>query len=100
PWEFQNLAENLDYADKLAELRMAHEDWMLKYGDMAALNEMEMVKAWWNGQESAPVTQAPEVNYQDGKVHLSSATSSSLISYRKSKGEDWKLYSRPFEAQA
>lgn len=98
PWEFDNLAENPDYADKLAELRMAHEDWMLKYGDMAAQDEMEMVRNWWGGQDSAPVTQAAEMDFQGGKVSLSSATSSSVISYRKSKGGDWKLYSKPIEA--
>jgi len=100
PWEFQNLIENPDYADKLVELRMAHEDWMLKYGDMAAQNEMEMVRNWWGGQDSPPVTQEADVDFRGGKVSLSSVTSSSVISYRKSKGEDWKLYYKPFEANA
>lgn len=100
PWEFENLVENSDYAEKLAELRMAHEEWMLKYGDMAAQDEMEMVRNWWGGQDSPPMTQEADVDFQGGKVSLSSATSSSVISYRKSKSEDWKLYSKPFEAIA
>ena len=100
PWEFENLVVNPEYADKLAELRMAHEEWMLKYGDMAVQNEMEMVRNWWGGQDSAPATQEAEVDFQGGKVGLSSATSSSIISYRKSKADGWSLYSQPFDAQA
>lgn len=100
PWEFKNLVEDQNYAGKLAELRMAHEEWMLKYGDMAAQDEMEMVRAWWGGQDSAPVTQAAKVDFQDGKVGLSSATSSAIIAYRKSKNHGWILYLKPFEAQA
>ncbi|GAA0877879.1 sulfatase-like hydrolase/transferase [Algoriphagus jejuensis] len=98
PWEFKNLAEDPDYAEQLAEMRIVHEEWMLKYGDMAALNELEMVRNWWGGQDSAPVTQVPEVDFQGGKVSLSSATSSSIISYRKSKSAGWNIYSKPFEA--
>lgn len=100
PWEFENLVEDPEFADKLAELRIAHEEWMLKYGDMAAQDEMEMVRNWWGGQDSAPVTQAAKVDFQGGKVDLSSATSSAIIAYRKSKNDGWSLYSKPFEAQA
>ncbi len=99
PWEFVNLAEDERYADKLAELRQVHEDWLLTYGDLGALNEIEMVKTWWDGQNSPPLTAVPEAKFQDGKVSLSSATGSAVIAYRKSKSEGWKLYSRAFDAQ-
>jgi arylsulfatase A-like enzyme len=98
PWEFVNLAEDPSHAEKLAELRMAHEDWLLAYGDLGALNEMEMVRNWWNGQDTPPVTEAPKVDYQGGKVSLSSATPSAIISYKKAKSEGWQLYSKAFEA--
>lgn len=49
PWEFANLVGNADYAEKLDELRKALQDWITKYGDQGALDEMEMVKTMWNG---------------------------------------------------
>jgi N-sulfoglucosamine sulfohydrolase len=97
PWEFKNLVANPEYADKLKELRKAHEDWMEEYGDMGALNEMEMVRNWWGGKGEAPTTKPAQVKYENGKVSLSSATSSASIGYRKSKNEGWKVYIAPFD---
>lgn len=100
PWEFVNLAQDPKHAEKLAELRLAHEEWLLAYGDLGALDEMEMVRAWWNGQDSPPVTETPEVDFQGGEVSLSSVTSSAVIAYRKSKSHGWSLYSKAFDAAA
>ncbi len=100
PWEFTNLAGNPHNAEKLAELRKAHEDWIAKYGDKGALNEIEMVKAMWNGAENPPVTAEAEVSFSEGKVTLSCPTPSALIGWRKSSGDAWKVYTGPFEATA
>jgi len=97
PWEFKNLAGNPEFAEKLAELRKAHEDWITEYGDMGALNEMEMVRNWWGGKDEVPTTEPAQVIYESGKVSLSSATSSASIGYRKSKNESWKVYVAPFD---
>lgn len=97
PWEFNNLAGNPKFADKLMELRKAHEDWIAKYGDMGALNEMEMVRNWWGGEDEAPATKPAKVEIENGKISLSSATSSASIGYRKSKNESWKVYATPFD---
>lgn len=98
PWEFTNLAGNPDYAEKLAEFRKAHEDWVAKYGDKGALNEMEMVRNWWNGGENPPVTAEAEVSFSEGMVTLTCPTSSALIGWRKSSLDPWKIYTGPFEA--
>ncbi|MCS5491396.1 sulfatase family protein [Algoriphagus limi] len=100
PWEFTNLAGNPDYAEKLAELRKAHEDWVVEYGDKGALNEMEMVKAMWNGGDNPPVTAEADVEFENGMVTLSCSTPSALIGWRKSSFESWKIYTGPFEAMA
>lgn len=100
PWEFNNLVENPDYAEKLEELRKAHEVWIEKYGDMGAIDEMEMVRSWWNGGENPPVTAAAEVSFAEGKVTLSCPTPSALIGWKKSSSDSWKIYTGPFEAVA
>ena len=98
PWEFTNLVGNPDYAEKLAELRKAHEDWVVKYGDKGEMNEMEMVRSWWNGGENPPVTAEAEVSFSEGMVTLTCPTPSALIGWRNSSGETWKIYTEPFEA--
>ncbi|MFN3996651.1 sulfatase [Algoriphagus sp.] len=97
PWEFNNLVEIPEYADKLKELRKAHEDWIAKYGDLGALNEMEMVRNWWGGKDEPPITEPAQVKFENGKVSLSSATSSASIGYRKSKNDSWRVYAAPFD---
>ncbi|MDF2156796.1 sulfatase [Algoriphagus sp. CAU 1675] len=100
PWEFTNLVGNPEYANILKELRKAHEDWIAKYGDKGAMNEMEMVKAMWNGAENPPITSAAEISFSEGKVSLNCPTPSALIGWRKSTSDSWKIYTGPFEAVA
>ena len=97
PYEFNNLAGNADYADKLAELREAHLKWIDDFGDLGALPEMEMVKQWWNGADEPQITEPAEVHFEDGKVSLSSATKSASIGYKKSSSDVWSVYISPFE---
>ena len=96
PWEFKNLIGNPLYEEKLRELRKAHEDWVLTYGDLGALDEMSMVRNWWGGKDSPPVTSPAESTYQGGKISLKSSSPGASFGYRKSKNEPWKLYSMPF----
>ena len=98
PWEFKNLIGNPLYEEKLRELRKAHEDWVLTYGDLGALVEMDMVRNWWGGKDSPPVTSPAESKYEGGKISLKSSSPGASIGYRKSTLEPWKLYSMPFAA--
>ena len=98
PWEFKNLIGNPLYEEKLRELRKAHEDWVLTYGDLGALVEMDMVRNWWGGKDSPPVTSPAESKYEGEKISLKSSTPGASFGYRKSKNEPWKLYSIPFAA--
>lgn len=100
PWEFVNLAEDSGYEEKLLEMRMVLDEWMIQFGDKGSLNEVQMVQDWWGGKDSAPVTAKPEVSFQDGKVSLSSETPSSLFGYKKSANDPWQIYSQPFEWNA
>jgi N-sulfoglucosamine sulfohydrolase len=98
PYEFNNLVDDPGHAEKLKELRAAHEKWISDYGDMGALNEMEMVRNWWGGKDEPPLTQPAQVIFENGKVSLISATSSASIAYRTSKNEGWKVYVDAFNA--
>ena len=98
PWEFKNLIGNPLYEEKLNELRKAHEEWVLNYGDLGALNEMQMVRNWWGGKDSPPIATPAESTYEGGKVSLKSHTPGASFGYRKSTDDPWKIYSKPFAA--
>lgn len=98
PWEFKNLIGNPLYEEKLRELRKAHEGWALTYGDLGALDEMSMVRNWWGGKDSPPVTFPAESTYEGGKISLKSSSPGASFGYRRSKNEPWKLYFMPFAA--
>lgn len=100
PWEFNNLVGNPEYDAKLEEMRKAHLDWINYYGDLGAKPEMEMVKEWWGGKDTAPVTEEPIVLFEDGLVALGSGTPSASIGYKKSSKDVWSVYLEPFEADA
>lgn len=97
PYEFNNLAENPDYANILTELRAAHLSWVEEFGDMGAVPEMEMVHAWWNGADHAPRTEPVEMLFEDGNVSLSSRTKGASIGFKKTAAEAWSVYQFPFE---
>ena len=100
PYEFNNLAGNPDYADKLAELRAAHLKWIEDFGDLGAIPEMEIINQWWNGADHAPITEPVKVRYEDGKVFLSSATKGASVGFRKNASDAWSVYQFPFEMNA
>ncbi len=100
PYEFKNLASDPAFSKKLAELRKAHEAWIEDYRDLGAVNEMEMVRTWWKGKDTPPVTGEAEVGFSVGKVTLTCPTPSALIGWRKSSREPWKLYTGPIAAAA
>jgi len=99
PYEFENLASNPEYASKLAELREKHEAWTKQFGDLGAVNEIELVKNWWGGQTEAPKTAEPEIRLEGGYVTISCQTSGASIGYRTDTQQAWKVYTEPFLAK-
>ena len=98
PYEFENLASNPEYASKLAELREEHEAWTKQFGDLGAVNEIELVKNWWGGQAETPKTAVPEIQLEGGYVTISCQTAGASIGYRTDTQQAWKVYTGPFLA--
>lgn len=99
PNEFKNVASDPAFAEKLAELRQAHEQWIWDYGDFGAINEMEMVRTWWKGKDTPPLTPTAKLKFENGKVYLNNPNPSATMGYRFSESESWKVYIGPFEAK-
>ena len=91
-----NLAANPAYAKKLAELRKKHQEWTKQYGDLGAINEVELVKKWWNGQSAPPVTEKAVIGLSNGTVSITCPTKGASIGFRTKAKGPWQVYTKPF----
>lgn len=98
PYQFNNLAANPAYKNKLKELKEAYDKWMDEVGDVHSLNELELRNKMWGNDKEAPVTAKPElVKVKDGYM-ISCNTQGASIGYKllpkdgKAKMDNWKTY--------
>ena len=82
PNELHNLASDPAYKNKLEELRNAFWEWTMKVGDMGSIPEKEMVRAWWNGKDSPPITAKPTITKTSEGAIISCSTPGTSIGYR------------------
>jgi arylsulfatase A-like enzyme len=102
PHELENLAGLPEYQDKLVELRTAMNEWLGRVGDMGDVPEVEMVQAFWNGEDEMPVTGRPQLRRDSlGRFMLESKTPGAQIAYRilpaDREREGWRVYTGPFD---
>jgi arylsulfatase A-like enzyme len=100
PHELNNLASDPAYAEKLAELRLAMDQWINEVGDLGATNEVEMVQQFWDGADEMPVTGRPQLRRDSiGRFILESKTPGAQIAYQITKpGKKpgpWEVYIEP-----
>lgn len=99
PWEVRNLVDSPEHADVLTRLREALDGWIEETGDLGlVLPEKRMVEEhlWPGGLQ--PVTAAPTMHREDGRVILACGTPGASIGYRTEKGGPWTVYAGPFPA--
>ncbi len=101
PDEINNLADDPAYQEVLIHMRAATDAWIKRTGDLSAIPEAEMIEAMWPGMVQ-PVTAAPSISVQDGRVTLTSATQGASIAYAFGEDEPspGTVYSGPFDANA
>jgi len=97
PQEIDNLAGDPAYRDTRRQMRGAMDRWIARTGDMSAVPEAEMIAAMWPGMVQ-PVTAAPVLATEDGRVVLSSATPGASIAYTLdgTAPEPGRIYTGPF----
>lgn len=103
PHELHNLAGDPQYADQLAEMRRACEQWMEEIGDLGVMEEIDEIRHLWGGLEQ-PATAEPKVNITDGKATITCPTEGASIGYQivqdGEEPESWAVYTGPFSAPA
>lgn len=100
PYEVNNLADDPQYAQKIAEMHQALKDWETRTNDMGGIPEPELIKQIWPPDGVQPQTaECTHAVGKDKEVELSSATEGTSIAYRYLSAKDtsdWLLYTQPF----
>lgn len=97
PFELDNLVADPARFQELERLRAALASWRERIGDWSDEPEEAMVARFNPGGE-VPVTAAPKIVVQEGRV-LISASDNASVGYRIDEGP-WQLYTGPFAARA
>lgn len=102
PHEINNLANDPAYAEKLTELRTAHEAWKRETNDWGLIPETELKKRLWPPNGEQPVTARVTFKQEmlddtSTSVTLHSATEGASIAYTINDKTHWRLYTQPVE---
>ena len=102
PHEVHNLANDPAYQEVLLRMRIAHQSWFNRVGDVGLIPE-PMIDAWRAPDGYWQTTQSPIVSlssqpFLDGKtvVSLSCPTEGASIAWRRKGENSWNLYDQPF----
>ena len=100
PHEILDLAQDPEYAEKLAELRAECDRWVNSFWDTGLIPETElMARIWPDGTQ--PKTASPVITDENGKISLACTTPGASIGYKILSTEEepasWQLYDTPFD---
>ncbi len=82
PNEFNNLADDPNYADKLKEMRAAFHSWRTITGDQSQIPERDMLAGWWNGGDVPLKTADPVIIRTADGIKLHCDTEGASIGYQ------------------
>ena len=109
PWELNNLAESPQYAQRLARMRLATENWQQEIGDTGLVPEAILMEEMKPGGRT-PATEPPVIDASDREISIRCPTEGASIVYQTKEGDGWgpwQLYTKslptsvaPIRAQA
>ncbi|MGK2860367.1 MAG: sulfatase family protein [Chitinophagaceae bacterium] len=85
PHQFNNLANNPAYRNKLQSLKAAYNKWYHATGDKHALEEKAMLRQMRNGKPEEPVTREPEIVEVNDGFLIQCATTGASIGFKIKK---------------
>lgn len=103
PENLHNLINTKEYGKKITAMSNTMDKWLERVGDMGAIPEKEhLLTMWPNGIQ--PITEKPELSYEENLIKLSCKTKGASIAYIISDVEinpgfdsKWQLYHSPIE---
>ncbi|MDC1402660.1 sulfatase [Flavobacteriaceae bacterium] len=100
PDELNNLALDSAYQEKLNELSLEMDSWLVSIDDNPNLSEKKLIEKLWSGNHSQPKTSEPLISSENAKIVLSCETDGSSIGYKIIKEgvndpKSWNIYQEP-----
>jgi arylsulfatase A-like enzyme len=98
PWELNNLAAVPQYAQRLARMREATEQWQQEIGDTGMIPEAVLMEEMMPAA-TTPRTQTPTIAIDGDVVSLSCQTEGASMVYQVLTDQgwsDWRLYTKSF----
>lgn len=92
PYQLHNLADNPEHLETLERFRAVMDQWLAEIEDLGAIDEKEMLKNMWNGNDQPPHTAKPVVYQAGNKTTISCMTSGASIAYREAGKKRWEVY--------
>lgn len=99
PYEVNNLALDINYKDKLEELRKKLSDWQLDIKDKGFIPESEIIRSFWPNMKQ-PKTDDVIIYNDAGNISLRCQTKGASIGYQLGENfgtKHWQLYKKPFQ---
>lgn len=102
PHELVNLAKDPNYKNKLNELRIEMDAWLLQINDTPNMPEAQLITTLWEGKNEKPSTATPEFEFKNNNISIGCKTKGASIGY-KIKNENgkypksWHVYQKPFK---
>ena len=99
PYEVNNIANNIEYNDKLIELRKALSVWQNEINDKGFIDETDLINEFWPNMIQ-PITKSVKINISNNKASLECDTKGASIGYQIDSqigSENWNLYNKPFD---
>lgn len=99
PYEVNNLALDINYKDKLEELRKKLSDWQLDVKDKGFIPESEIIRSFWPNMKQ-PKTDDVIIFNDAGNISLSCQTKGASIGYQLGENfgtKYWQLYKKPIQ---
>lgn len=96
PWQLKNLTGEPQMATHLKRLRQQMDNWLTQTNDLGAVAEKELIRRWWNGQSSPPITANPSLQQQGSVIAINCETDGASIGYKRvGKDSAWQVYQKP-----
>ena len=96
PYQLTNIADQPQVTVHLKRLRNQMDKWLVETKDLGGTPEKDLIRQWWSGQNSPPITANPVVRQQGNNIVLQCPTEGASIGY-KIAGKDtaWQVYQHP-----
>ncbi|MDG1398877.1 MAG: sulfatase-like hydrolase/transferase [Polaribacter sp.] len=100
PYEVHNLANDMNYRERLTEYRNALSNWQLEIGDKGFIPEHDLVEMFWPEMLQPKTENVLISSAKKNTIVLSCKTEGASIGYQTGKAigtKSWQLYYKPIK---